>query len=334
MTLAAKVKGTTMGATSSEQGTHAARANSASDRLARRKAPHGRPLELEIDLIDEDPCQPRSENNPGFQLASLRELATTIKLRGIKMPISVRENPQVAGRYIINHGARRFRATKLAGKSTIPAFIDNDYSNADQMIENLQRDDLTPREIADYIGRELSKGCKKGDIARSLGKSAAYVTQHVTLLDLPQPIAAAFNTGRARDVTVINELVTCFNANPGVVASWLDSEAQDITRTSVRILRDFIDDKGVRDPPLEFVPDDSPSFPPEDRGMSTASKSTGSEDRIRSPILQVLCGSRPASLNLHRKPTVVGHGWVKYDDDDSEVEVDLKVVRLLALMER
>lgn len=323
-----------MGTTLEGRGTHAVAGNAAPGRASRTKLAPGRPMELDISLIDEDPCQPRSEDNPGFQLASLNELAATVSLRGVKTPISVRDNPQEAGRYIINHGARRFRASKLADRTTIPAFIDNDYSDADQVIENLQRNELTPREIADYIGRELSKGSKKGDIARSIGKSAAFVTQHVTLLDLPQPIAAAFNTGRARDVTVINELVTCFKANPGVVTTWLDSEAQDITRTSVRILRDFIDDKGVRDPPLEFVPDDSPSFLPEDRGMSAASKSTGSDDRLRSPILQVLCGSRLAILNLHRKPTVVGHAWVKYDDDDSEVEVDLKVVRLLALMER
>jgi ParB family chromosome partitioning protein len=92
-------------------------------------------------------------------------------LRGVKTPISVRDNPDAAGRYLINHGARRVRASKLAHKTSIPAFIDNDYNEADQVIENLQRNELTPREIADFIGRELAKGKKKGDIAKELGKS-------------------------------------------------------------------------------------------------------------------------------------------------------------------
>lgn len=334
MTLAAKVKGMAMGAIPRGRGSPAAGPSPKQSRTARSKPLPGRPMELEIALIDEDPCQPRSEDNPGFQAASLTELATTVKLRGVKTPISVRDNPQAADRYIINHGARRFRASKLAGKSTIPAFIDNDYSDADQVVENLQRDELTPREIADFIGRELSKGIKKGDIAKSIGKSAAFVTQHVTLLDLPQPIAAAFNSGRARDVTVINELVTCFKVNPDVVTSWLDGEAQDITRTSVRILRDFIDDKGARGPSLEFVSDESPSLRNSDHGIKVAKGTAELDDRIKSPILQIRCGSRLASLNLHRKPTIVGHAWVKYDDDGSEAEVDLSVVRLLVLSAR
>jgi ParB family chromosome partitioning protein len=69
----------------------------------------GGPLQLDIDLIDEDPKQPRTANNPGFTDESLRELSASIRLRGVKTPISVRTNPDVSGRFIINHGARRFR---------------------------------------------------------------------------------------------------------------------------------------------------------------------------------------------------------------------------------
>jgi len=69
----------------------------------------GGPLLLEMDLIDEDPHQPRTEDNPGFSNESLEELSASIKLRGVKTPISVRDNSDAPGRYIINHGARRFR---------------------------------------------------------------------------------------------------------------------------------------------------------------------------------------------------------------------------------
>jgi ParB family chromosome partitioning protein len=202
-----------------------------------------RPLELPLDLIDEDPHQPRTKDNPGFLPESLEELARTIRLRGVKTPISVRDNPDAAGRYLINHGARRVRASRLAHKTTIPAFVDNDYNEADQVIENLQRNELTPREIADFIGRELAKGKKKGDIAKELGKSPAFVSQHVTLLDLPDPIAEAFNSGRCRDVTVINELVTAHKKARNAVGLWLADDTQEITRGSVKLLREYLDDK-------------------------------------------------------------------------------------------
>ena len=110
-------------------------------------------VEIALDLIDEDIKQPRKH----FDEKSLQEMAETIKTRGVKSPISVRPG-QIEGRYIINHGARRFRASKLAGRETIPAFVDNDYTMDDQVIENLQRDNLTAREIADFIGIKLSLG--------------------------------------------------------------------------------------------------------------------------------------------------------------------------------
>ncbi|MDN5502736.1 MAG: ParB/RepB/Spo0J family partition protein, partial [Comamonas sp.] len=201
------------------------------------------PLILDMSLIDEDPNQPRKDENPGFSPESIAEIGATIKARGVKTPISVRENPDDPGRYLINHGARRFRGSKWAEKTTIPGFIDNDYNEADQVIENLQRNDLTPREIADFVGRELAKGKKKGDIAKEIGKSASFVSQHVTLLDLPDPIAEAFNSGRVKDVTLINELVTAHKKAPEEVTEWLEDDTQEVTRGSVKLLREFLDDK-------------------------------------------------------------------------------------------
>lgn len=96
---------------------------------------------IDINLIDEDPNQPRTE----FDKETLQELADTIAERGVKSPISVHRTE--GGRFMINHGARRYRAGILAGKTTIPAFIDYDYTQADQIIENIQRDNLKPIEM-------------------------------------------------------------------------------------------------------------------------------------------------------------------------------------------
>lgn len=201
-------------------------------------------LEIDLDLIQEDPDQPRKSDNPGFSQISIAELAATIRERGVKSPISVRVNE--GGGYIINHGARRYRASKVAGKTTIPAFIDEDYNEADQVIENLQRNELTAREIANFIGRELAKGVKKGVIAKAIGKSPAFVTQHVTLLELPDVIADAFNGGRASDVTAINELVSLFKKHPDDVELWLADDSQEVSRASVKLLKEFIELKDSR----------------------------------------------------------------------------------------
>lgn len=102
--------------------------------------------------------------------------------------LSLRDNPEVEGRYIINYGHRRYRASRVKRMEVVPAFIDNDYDNDDQMIENIQREGQSPREIAERIGRKEVATIMNKDIVARWGKSAAWVTQHATLLDLPEPI--------------------------------------------------------------------------------------------------------------------------------------------------
>jgi ParB family chromosome partitioning protein len=293
-----------------------------------------RPLELDILLIDEDPNQPRTV----FDRESLAEMAATICERGVKTPISVRSNPAAKGRYIINHGARRYRASKLVGKTTIPSFIDPDYTEADQIIENLQRDGLTPREIADFIGRELAKGKKKGEIAKAIGKSPAFVTQHVTLLDLPDPIAEVFNSGRCRDVTVINELVTVHKKRPKEVANWLDDENLEITRGAVKLLREFLDKKEKAEQGQDDEQDDQmETYVDEDNGKEAEAKKKAPReadpDKLKKAIVQVKYEGRTARLILNRRPSAEGYAWLKYEDGGHEFEAELAQVQLVALLE-
>ena len=297
----------------------------------------GSPPMLPLDLIDEDPGQPRSSNNPGFSAQSIAELAASFGPNGPKSPISVRDNPDKPGRYLINHGARRTRAARVKGLRLIPGFIDNDYSKADQVIENLQRDELTPREIADWIGGELAKGIKRSDIAKSIGKSAAFVTQHATLLDLPEPIAAAFYSSRVNDVTVVNELVTAYKRNPKEVNAWLGDGRQEVTRGEVKLLREFLEKKrvealgtdlGAGDPIDHHGPDEAP-----ESGGTAAQEKLTDPDKIGKAIVLVEHNGRPARLNLKRRPAAVGSAWLKYEDDGQEIESALAEVKLIAVIE-
>ena len=293
----------------------------------------GVPLNLPLDRIDEDPIQPRTEDNPGFSAASLAELAASIRLRSVKTPISVRVNPVVPGRFIVNHGARRVRASLLAGNATIPGFIDNDYNEADQVVENLQRNALTPREIANFIGRELAQGFKRSEIAKMISKSPAFVTQHANLLELPDPIADAFNAGRASDVTVVSELLTAFKRNASEVADWLAADKQEITRGSVKLLRAFLDDKRQHVVDTEIENDAEPDHD-EIVESRSSEQATRRMDLVshKKPVLQVRHAQRLARLLLRRRPARDGFAWIKYEDTDEVVEVNLAKVHPVALV--
>jgi ParB family chromosome partitioning protein len=291
------------------------------------------PSEVALDLIDQDPQQPRSESNPGFSASSLAELAASIRLRQVRTPISLRDDPMSPGRFIINHGARRFRASRLAGKTTIPAFIDNGYNEVDQVVENLQRNELTAREIADYIGRELAKGMKKGQIATAISKSPAYVTQHAALLDLPEPIATAFAAGRVKDVTVINELVTIHKKWPRDVVTWLARESQEVTRSSIKFLRAFLEEKRREEPAAHVCVGREVGSAPSEPGCGALSGETAALVRIKRPAVHVRHAGRIATLMLYRLPSRTGSAWLSYLDDGQEAEVALDEVELEALLE-
>lgn len=292
------------------------------------------PLELRLDLIDEDPSQPRTRNNPGFSIKSLSELAASIRLRGVKTPISVRVNPSAPGRYIINHGARRFRASRLAGRDTIPGFIDNDYSRSDQVVENLHRNELTAREIADFIGRQLAQGMRKSEIARSISKSPAFITQYVILLDLPEPIALAFNQGRVKDVTVTGELVKAYRKGAEDVSRWLADESNEITRGAVRMLREFLDQKAQANQIAAHDNCQSTQFEADELPLDGCLPPTALQlIPWINPVLVAQYDGRRCRLLMRRRPTEEGHAWVRFEDSCELADVPLSDMVLVALAE-
>lgn len=322
-------------------------------------------LDLELSLIDEDPQQPRREDNPGFSEEKLNELVKSITRRGVKTPISVHNHPEKPGRFIINHGARRFRASKLAGKKTIPAHIDNDYTRTDQLTENLLREGNTPLEIATAIGEFLKRGMKKKEIAESIGKTAGYVTQYSSLLKLPKSIDTAFRNNRITDVTIIYELVQLHRDHPEEVDTWVNDESQEFTRGSMKYLRIYLAQKeeeselgpdmpggdsdlytgGETGPALDasYSPIDTASSPrtsDADGELSVAELSAGKNTghpadpgKFKKAIVKVLHNKRVARLILDRRPPAEGYAWLKYEDDGYEFEAALRDVQLTAILE-
>ncbi|EHR71000.1 ParB-like partition protein [Burkholderiales bacterium JOSHI_001] len=206
------------------------------DDLAALDAPaldaSGVPLMLSIDSIDEDAEQPRHE----FDTNALQELADTIRERGVRQPISVRPNLQQSGRWILNFGARRLRAARLAGLTTIPAFIDTTADNYDQVIENEQREGLRPLELAMFVQKRLALGDNQAEIAKRLGKSRQWVTLATAMIEPPDWLLDLYRQGRCRGMMELYELRRLHGEHPQYIEAWV-ADRDAITRDGVAGLR-------------------------------------------------------------------------------------------------
>lgn len=149
---------------------------------------------LKLSLIDPKSDQPRKN----FDKNSLEELAESIKENGLLQPIIVREYGE--GRYQIIAGERRFRASKMAELSEIPAIIMNkdDRKAAEiALIENIQREDLNPIEEA-MAFKALAEeyGLTQEALSFRLGKSRSAIANAVRLLDLPEAVITMVAEGK------------------------------------------------------------------------------------------------------------------------------------------
>jgi ParB family chromosome partitioning protein len=150
-------------------------------------------VSLNLDQIAENPYQTRRD----FNETTLEELAESIKVSGVVQPVVVR--PGSDGRYVLILGERRCRASKLAGKTTVPAIIRrvSDEQAAEMtVIENLQRQDLNCLEQAEAYAR-LSRdfGLTQEEIGKRVGVSRESVSNYTRLLKLPKPVLHYLGTG-------------------------------------------------------------------------------------------------------------------------------------------
>lgn len=139
--------------------------------------------ELELDAIQPGRYQPRSAMDP----KKLEELAESIRVQGLVQPVVVRPLAK-AGTYELIAGERRWHATRMAGKSTIPAIvreIEDEATLALALIENIQRENLNPLEEAIALKRLIDEfELTHAQAAESVGRSRAAVSNLLRLLDL------------------------------------------------------------------------------------------------------------------------------------------------------
>lgn len=169
--------------------------------------------EIPIDQIETNPFQPRTEESFKSEEEALDELADSIKEHGIIQPITVRKLSD--NEYQLISGERRLRASKIAGLEAIPAYVRtaNDQQMLEMaLIENIQRQDLNPIEIAlSYNQLMVECQIRQEDLGERVGKKRATVANYLRLLKLPVEIQQGLqqkrlSMGHARSLVAIDDI--------------------------------------------------------------------------------------------------------------------------------
>lgn len=152
---------------------------------------------IKIKNIEVNPFQPRTN----FEETALQELSDSIKQHGIIQPLTVRKLGY--DRYQLISGERRFRASQMAGLTDVPAYIriaDDQEMLEMALVENIQREDLDPIEVALSYKRLIDEcNLTQEQMSEKVGKQRSTVTNFLRLLKLPAPIQKAL---RDRDITM------------------------------------------------------------------------------------------------------------------------------------
>jgi ParB family chromosome partitioning protein len=152
--------------------------------LIESRATRAQMRELAVDKILPNPAQPRLS----YEEDSLRELADSIREHGVLQPILVRPT---GSKYELIAGERRWRASGLAQRETIPAIVvefDEETALEVSIIENLQREDVTPLEEAAMFRKMTDLGYSVRQLAQKIGKDKGYVENRMRLSDAPPEI--------------------------------------------------------------------------------------------------------------------------------------------------
>jgi ParB family transcriptional regulator, chromosome partitioning protein len=214
--------------------------------------------EILLSAIDRDLNQPRVN----FDEEKLNELAASITRYGVLTPILVRPS-KLPGKFVIIAGERRFRAAKIAQLSSIPAIIDSDDDDdgdktlAKQIVENVQRADLTPLERAHAIGAMRdAHSLSVRDVAERLGVSKSMVQRSMELLELPDDLLNALRQGVSESKVLL-----------------LSKVSDEVARA--RLLKDI--DGTTRDELQSLLRDDSEA---KDKGNKKSAKAGSVEQKL------------------------------------------------------
>jgi len=319
----------------------------------------GQVLRLPVADIEEDPDQPRSV----FDAESLQSMAQSIALHGVLQPIVVR--PPVNGRYVLAFGARRLRASRLAGQAHIPAVVRTAGAQdfAAQLIENQQRADLSNRELAAAIARLARDGVSNKAIAAICALKDYQVAAFRQVAHFPPALTMRLDNA---DIRALYDLYRQWGKTPAEVLGRLPAPETFLSITEARRIIGAITGRptgsivldGLRAAPgpkeevkpLLCEPESEPSMPAQGlaaqgpgehalaqttaqakAGSATAPSRRGqAPERSGAPVFFVAVGQEtPGRLVLERRARRAGWALVAYAAGEREVEASqLRIVRV------
>lgn len=325
-------------------------------------------LEIPRSKIHPDPNNARkvfdSEEIQNLAASMQATNAITGKPRGVKVPLSVRPHPELAGEYILNAGARRMAAAEIAGIELLPCFVDAEADEYDNAVDNIQRVGLSAMEMAAFIKSRIDLGDKKGEVAKRLGKPGSFVTEHMSFFDMADCIRDLYDSGLVTSMQALYILHRAYEKHPDEIEA-LCAKGEPLTTSEVRSFVDSLKQPArnitIEDAPeitIDPATDSGESWPNDDNSLSNEEqqpltidnepisggeslpdkqadqllKNADSNDKIKKPIIQVKHDERPANF-VPNKRADYGYGWIKYEDDGHEVEVLLSEVSLVAVIE-
>lgn len=329
-----------------------------SDATERKTAPRA-----PLSRFEEDPDNPRTVfDGPEFEA-----FVADVRARGILMPVVVRE---VEGKLRIRFGARRFRAAKRLHLPDLPYVITEDerqFDDYSQVSENQQRSPLQPMELANFIQKKLGHGESKKDIASKIGIDASAVTHLLSLIDAPAFLLELYHTGKCRAAHYLYQLRKLYDKSPEVVAERCQA-AEEIDRAFIVAVGNEVSPKASVQSPAAAAPQAPAESGTDSKGQqqggaategdgvpdATGAGSPGANDsqsagpsgkssaqgkppqdpsKLRKPLLLGRFNDRPVAILLHTAPSEAGLVHVRYEDDQSEAEVNITAISLTQLTE-
>ncbi|MCP4876900.1 MAG: ParB/RepB/Spo0J family partition protein [Gammaproteobacteria bacterium] len=208
-------------------------------------------MELDIDRIQRGKYQPRQV----FEPEALQELAESIRVQGIVQPIVVRPE---GNHFELVAGERRWRAAQLAGLQKIPAVIrdlDSRSVAAIALIENIQREDLNPLEEAQAFLRLIEEfDLTHQQVAESVGRSRATVSNLLRLLDLAEPVKEQVNKGLL-NMGHARALLALIRHDQIEIAKLVINRGLSVRETEVLVKKTLSADTIVKSTPKTVDPD-------------------------------------------------------------------------------
>lgn len=242
--------------------------------------------EISLDSIKRDPNQPRVN----FDENKIIELSESIKRYGVLTPILVRAGGHV-GNFILVSGERRFRASKLAGLKSIPAIVTEadkspDDTLAIQIVENLQRVDLSPLERAHAFSTlKEAYDLSIRDVAEKLGVSKSMVQRSIDLLDLPDDLLNALRQGASESKILLISKVVDQNEREELL-----KEINGLTRDAIKSRIEVVNDKPkkIKIPKEEYIsPEDARLVDEMQRSLGLKVKISRSKSKEESGRLNI-----------------------------------------------